>query len=345
MKIPRWLAGGAKVAVTVLLLALVFRSLDVSHLAGELRSFSLASLSLLLAACWAGQLICSERWRLFAAALRMPGSYGSFVQMYFAGMIFNIGLPSLVGGDAVKAYVISRKSGRPLQVGLASVLQDRAVGLIALLAYGSAAVLISPLSWRGIPLWSVYALAWAGVAVALVLLFKGSRVWPAGLKEGERSLGRRLLGKAAAFHHALATADFRKGAALRIVFYSLIYSGLVLFVFQQVTAVAGHEVGIVPFSALFPLITIGTMLPVTLNGIGIREWLYVEALSLVGIPATEALAIALASSALLLACNLAGLAFLPALPKALRPPAIESHARPAQPAAAGHRISRRNGVT
>ena len=108
----------------------------------------------------------------------MQGSYRSFVQMYFAGMFFNIGLPSLVGGDVVKAYILSRKSDKPLQIGLASVLQDRGAGLISLLVYGSMAILIFPISWRGFPLWARLRLCCLDcVAVVLWLVFKGEGLY------------------------------------------------------------------------------------------------------------------------------------------------------------------------
>jgi len=344
MKLPRSLAGGAKLLVTLLLLYFVFQSVDLSKIARDLGSFSAASLLALLACCWAGQLLCSERWRIFAASLRMRGRYLSFVQMYFTGMFFNIGLPSLVGGDAVKAYIVSRRHGQPFQAGLASVLQDRGAGLLALLLFGSAAILISPASWRGIPLWIAYLLLWIAAALLLWLLFKGDRLYRRFLNPAGRAPWQKALRTAAGFHQALGVSSLPPGAALRVVFYSLIYSGLVLWVFQQVTAAAGHEVGIVPFSALFPLITIGTMLPVTLGGIGIREWLYVEALSLVGIPPAQALAISLATSALLLTCNLAGILFLPAIPKELRPQTLDFRDNPANTDAAEHRIPQRNDV-
>ena len=167
---------------------------------------------LLLIVCWLGQLLCSERWRILAASLQMHGSYRSFVQMYFAGMFFNIGLPSLVGGDAMKAYILSRKNGKPLYVGLASVLQDRAAGLITLLLYGSIAILLFPLSWRGFPLWIAYLLSWIAVALALGLVLKGERLYRRFLIPGSRTLLQRVLRMIAEFHQALGSAIFERRA-------------------------------------------------------------------------------------------------------------------------------------
>jgi glycosyltransferase 2 family protein len=307
-----------KLLFTTLLLFLVFKSIDISKISSDLSGMKWKSLVLLLIVCWMGQLLCSERWRILAAALKMDGSYRSFVQMYFAGMFFNIGLPSLIGGDAVKAYILSRKNKKPFHVGLASVLQDRAAGLVTLLLYGTIAILLFPLSWRGFPLWVAYLFAWFAVAVALGLAIKGEGLYRRFLVPGSRTPLQKVLRMISEFHQALGSCDIRKSAILRVTLYSFINSALVLWIFQQVTAAAGYRVPIIPFSALYPLVTLATMLPVTLSGLGVREWFYVEALSLLGIPRNVGLCISLATSALLLLCNLAGIVVLPGIPSELR---------------------------
>lgn len=344
MKLPRSLATSLKYILTLLLLFLVFRSVDISQIRNDIKSVDGKLLILLVVLCWVGQLLCSERWRIFASALRMNGKYRSFFQVYFAGMFFNIGLPSLVGGDVIKAYVISKKSNKPLLIGLASVLQDRAAGLIALLALGFAAILFHPISWRGFPIWAFYFAASAGVGSVLVLVFKGDKLYSRFLDPQKKTLLQQTLRGMAEFHQALGNSSLNRGQTIRVAIYSIFYASLVLWIFQQVTVAVGYRVGIVPFSALFPLITLGTMLPVTLGGLGMREWLYVEALSLVGIPRAEALVISLATSALYLAVNLGGIPFLPAIPVELRSQVIKIQENAADSRTAEDRIPQQNDV-
>jgi glycosyltransferase 2 family protein len=338
MRISRPLIPFLKLLFTILLLFLVFQSIDISKISHDLSGFNWKSMAMLLIVCWLGQLLCSERWRIFAASLKMHGRYRSFVQMYFAGMFFNIGLPSLIGGDAVKAFILSRKSGKPVYVGLASVLQDRASGLITLLMYGSIAIVLFPLSWRGFPLWLAYLLSWLAVALALGLVLKGEKLYSRFLIPGSRTLLQRVLQMIAEFHQALGNCDIQKGALFRVALYSFANSGLVLWIFQQVTAAAGYKVAIVPFSALYPLVTLATMLPITLSGLGVREWFYVEALSLVGIPRNAGLCISLATSALLLLCNLAGMVVLPGIPSELRRQAYDIKENAGSHGTVEHRI-------
>ena len=320
MKIAKPLANTFKLLFTIFLLFLVFKSVEIEKISHNLRALPLASLLLLLIISWMGQLLCAERWRIFAAALQMKGRYLSFVQMYFAGMFFNIGLPSLVGGDVVKAYVLSRKNSKPLTIGLASVVQDRAIGLISLLIYGSLAILLHPVSWKGFPLWIAYGLAWLAIAAIVYFIARGEPLYGKYLRgmNGKSPL-QRILKTAAEFHQALGLENFKPGQALRIFLYSFVNSALVLWIFRQVLVAAGRPVGIIPFSALYPLVTLATMLPITFSGLGVREWFYVEALFLLGVPRETGLVISLATSALILLCNLGGIMFIPGIPKDMRP--------------------------
>jgi len=318
MKPSRLLARHLKFLVTVLLLTLILFSVDVSAIRRNLADFNAGVLLVLLAVCWAGQLLCSERWRILAASLAMKGSYRTFVQMYFVGMFFNIGLPSLVGGDVIKAYILSRKTGKPFGTGLVSALQDRIAGLISLLLYGTLAVLVNPIVWRGLSLWVVYLLCWTALALAIWLAVTGGECCERFLFAEPQTPIQKGLRLAADFRKALGTTRLAPATVLRVALYSLLNSGMILWSFRQVTVASGHSVSMAPFCALFPLVTLASMLPITLAGLGLREWVYMEALSLVGISRADGLFISLATSALLILCNLAGVFFVFSIPVELR---------------------------
>jgi hypothetical protein len=318
MKALKGLSPGLKVLVTILLLFLVFRSVDVSKIRHDLGALNGRLLAFLIVVCWVGQLACAQRWRLFAAGLELRGSFRSFVQLYFVGMLFNIGLPSLIGGDVVKAYVLSRKTAKPLPLGLASVMQDRVAGMISLFVYGSAAILIHPIVWHRFPLWVAYLFIWIGLTVGLLLAWKGERIYGRFLVRESSSLLQKGLWLIADFHQALGTMRLSRGAILQVALYSFFNSALVFWMFQQISVATGHPVDLTAFSALFPLMTLVTMFPISLGGLGIREWAYVEGLALLGVPGGSALLIALTTSALLIVCNLMGLFFLPTIPAEMR---------------------------
>jgi glycosyltransferase 2 family protein len=312
VKMPKSLISILKILFTIFLLILVFKSVDKQKIIHDLETFNWIFLLPILALCWTCQLICAGRLHILAASLQMKGSYRSFVKLYFLGMFFNIGLPSLIGGDFVKAYLLSRRSGKPFQIGLASVLQDRAAGLISLLIYGSLAILIHPISWGRFPLWIAYLLSWIAVAVALWIVVAGNKYYAKFIDSHSQTLRQKILKVLFQFHQSLGMSHLTPDRLLRIAIYSLINAGIGLWAFQLVTVAAGHPVGIIPFSALFPLVTLVTMLPITFCGIGLRERIYVIALSLVGILKDEGgLIISAATSVVVLLCNFGGIIFLP----------------------------------
>ncbi len=318
MGVRKALSTGSKILVTLLLLLLIFRTVDRSRIVQNLSELETRRLILLVLICWGGQLLCAQRWRLFAAALGMHSAYRDFARMYLLGMLFNIGLPSLIGGDVVKALIVSRKTGKPLHSGLASAIQDRAAGLVSLIVYGSAAALVRPMTWRGVPIGVVYLAVWLGIFVALWIAWRGEKLYRVFLVEEDGSAFRRLVRVIADFHQALVTMRLGWKPVLQIAGLSFLNSALVLWIYQQVAVAAGNAVSLVAFSALFPLINLLTMLPVSFSGIGIREWAYLEGLSLVGIPPDRALIVALSTSALVIVVNLGGMLFLPAFPSELR---------------------------
>lgn len=318
MKANRILAFSVKVGVTVLLLYLVFRSVDPARIRHDLARLEIGRLIVLILITLLGQLFCTQRWRLFAGALGLRGSFRTFLRMYFSGMLFNIGLPSVVGGDVIKAYMITRKSRSGLHLGIASVLQDRAAGMVSLILYGTVATFLFPMSWRGIPLWAAYLAVWAGTVGVLWLVWRGRRIYSLFLVAGSQTFFMRMMRHLNDLHDALSNMQLSAWAALQVVAYSLLNSALVLWIFQQVSVAAGYPVDFAAFSALFPLIAILTTLPVSLGGVGLREWGYVQGFALVQVPADAALTIALASSAMHVVADLAGVFFLPSLRSELR---------------------------
>jgi uncharacterized protein (TIRG00374 family) len=313
MKLPALLRQLVKPAVAVILLALVVASVDVARLKANLARISLPEAALLLLAHWATQLVTAQRWRVLASSFGIAGSWWWFVRIQFVGMFFSVGLPSLVGGDVVKAYAVSRKSERPFELGLASVLQDRAAGLVVLLGYGTVAAFARPLWWHGLPVAAAYAALWPALALLALLVWKGDRLYARWMARGPETVAVRMLRKFAAFHKALAGMRLAPVAALWVAVLSAANSAVVICIVFLMCRAAGSPVPLGPLCALVPLIDTLSMLPVSFSGLGLREWAYMQGLPLLGVAPEAALAIALSLSALLIVRNLTGAVFLPGI--------------------------------
>jgi uncharacterized protein (TIRG00374 family) len=71
------------------------------------------------------------RWYILVRAVKLPFRVADSMRLGFIGIFFNTFLPGAVGGDAVKAWFISKEQSRRT-VAVATVIMDRAIALWAL---------------------------------------------------------------------------------------------------------------------------------------------------------------------------------------------------------------------
>ena len=309
-----WLA--AQSALTVLLLGLLFRGLDVAAFRELFVAvpawFYLLSLLVILA----GQVLYAWRWRLLMTANGVHVGTWPVVRQYFIGIFLNNFFPSTVGGDVAKVYYLGRHHGyRPIA---ASVVLDRllGIGLLALIASTVAwSVQLSPRAL--VAARAVVTLIAAGSLFALSLTMFGT----GGLQRRVERFGprwARLAGQLRRFRGDMAAAVARPSVVLRALAVILVYFVAVVAMYQTFFGLTGT---VVPrFAVLLAVITMTSVLsniPVSLNGLGLREQLHVALLNPLGVPREAALAISLLVYAHLLVASLCGLALwarAPALP-------------------------------
>ncbi len=92
----------------------------------DLRLFFIAFVVNLL-----GLMICSARFKIILFAQKIYFSLIEVIKLTFIGVFFNNFLPTSVGGDVVKGYYASQKTGRTLE-SFSAVVADRLVGLVTL---------------------------------------------------------------------------------------------------------------------------------------------------------------------------------------------------------------------
>ena len=170
---------GLQCVMSVTLLALLFRSLDLAALLGLFATlpvwFYLFSLMVMVA----GQLLYSWRWRLLLGASGLDVPLTTVTRYYFIGIFLNNFFPSTVGGDMAKVYYLGRQHGyRPVA---ASIVLDR------LLSIGSLAVLAAGMYWIApdpapgfAAARTVVTLCAIGIAAMVLLVARGHRGSPSG---------------------------------------------------------------------------------------------------------------------------------------------------------------------
>lgn len=296
-----------KVAVTAALYALVFYQVDLRQFLGRLRGTHAGWLALGILAYAGGQWLSAWRWWVLLRPVRLAVPYPRIVSFYFIGMFFNFFLPTIVGGDAVKALLLARETGAPARATM-SVFMERNVGLLALLAIATAAAFAAPpVAVRGVSLLHLALLLLAGYIAANVVL-ASRRAY--GFIDHLVALTplARTRSRAVSLYDALLPYRERRwwGTTAAAAAQSFLFQGVViLVVFLSAKALDQH----VPASALavfVPLISLAGMLPISVNGLGIREALYLLLFGRVGVPADAAVSMAFLYVAVTFAASLPG---------------------------------------
>jgi uncharacterized membrane protein YbhN (UPF0104 family) len=287
----RLFAKNARLFVTIGILSWLAWRTDwhrVGHAFQNLRlELWLAAFSL----CVLMQVISGWRWQLLARPLGFHGRVRDYTSYYFIGMYFNLLLPTSVGGDVVRAWFLDHRKGRRLAA-LVSVLVDRASGLLVLLLVACTAVIVCPISletWVIVSVWGMTACA----GLALVLLPVVVR------KLGRWNRFRRLVEGAQYYlQHPrllLVTAGLSLGVqAANVVMVCLLGWAI------------NAQVPAIYYWVFVPMICLLTLLPISLNGMGIREGGTVLLLAPVGVEESIALCLAILWFSILTATSLCG---------------------------------------
>jgi uncharacterized protein (TIRG00374 family) len=295
----RW-GGIARIVISVSLLAWLLSRVGLREVASQLANLNgwfyvLAGAVLLLSI-----LARAVRWQVLLTPLGVRASILDLFLLYLVGFFWNSFLPTGFGGDVAKIIELRRIS----QHGAASatsVVAERVVGLFATSLIGLIVIAIRPGLF---PREAVYIVA----GMCLVIVFG---VWFVRLDvpnwiEQHIPLLRPVAGHrmVTSLHEALCTYDLK---ALEM--------GLLVSVpFTLTSILDNYLVGLalnvdltIGYYAIYtPIISIVGLLPLSFNGLGVREYAYQILFGLVGVPAGQAIAMALAFNLLRFGAGLIG---------------------------------------
>jgi hypothetical protein len=296
-----------KLAVTAALYVAVFYKIDLTTIWSRLQTARLEWVALGVAAYAAGQWLSAWRWWLLLRPVDLAVPYLRMVAFYFIGMFFNIFLPTIVGGDAVKAILLARESGAPARATM-SVFMERNVGLFALLTIATAAAFVAPpVHVRGFNLLQLTLLVLAGFIVANIVLANRPAYRLVDYLVAMTPLAR-IRSRAASLYDALVPyreARWR-GVVLAATAQSFLFQAVVILVVFLNANALGLSVPVAALAVFVPLISLAGMLPISVNGLGIREALYLLLFGRIGVPADAAVSMALLYFAVTLAASLPG---------------------------------------
>jgi uncharacterized membrane protein YbhN (UPF0104 family) len=304
----RYVLLAVKIAVSIALLTLLFSRIDVGSLWANARRASVPWLLAALGIYFINVLASVWRWHLLLDAQEIRLPWRTLLGSFLVATFFNNFLPSNIGGDVIRIRDTAKPAGSKT-IATTVVLTDRVIGLIGLvLVAAMGATMVAGIAGHvPSPIWPSWL--WAGFLGATMVTA------PAVLAPG--GVGR-LLQPLTVFHPewvggridsvTAALSRFRgRPSSLARCFGGAVFVQATVVVFYIAVAHAVH-VPVAPWdlAVIVPLSFVVQMLPVSVNGFGVREATFSFYFTRVGLTVESALLVSLMATVLGMLVSLSG---------------------------------------
>ena len=282
----RFLLSTTKILVSAALLYFALRKANFSDLASRIDLASLGWIGLAIAATFLQIFVGVQRWRAVGVECGAPLTTKQAMRFNLIGAFFNQTLPSAIGGDAVRLWLVAR-GGAGWRAATYSIFVDRAIGLIAL-----AIIIVASLPWSYNLIGDPYGRSalllvdFAALAGGMGFLLLGRLRWP-WLKSWWGT------------HHVYACSVianrviFNRRRGPMVAALSLLVHVLAVVIAWCVVQSIAAPVGFGQIFQLIPPVMLITMLPISIAGWGVREATMGLAFGYAGLMANEGINISL----------------------------------------------------
>jgi uncharacterized protein (TIRG00374 family) len=295
----------AKVGVSVALLTYLLSTADLSALYRRLRAGDMLLLALAVALYAAIVALSTWRWRVLLQAQGYEAPLRHLSASYLVANFFNNFLPGNIGGDVVRVRDSSRLTGSTT-ASVAVVAVDRILGFGALYLLALLAFLAGSERLRSM----------GGVLPALSLLTAAFGLlayvfFRAGTE-------RRLLGAVGLMSVPWVRSQYEVVQSAVNVYRqqveavwaafgaSLGLQSLVVFYFYDIAHSLGIPLSLAACFLVVPLCILAQAVPISFNGWGVRESVFVLYFGQLGVPRDSALAFSLVGAGLMVLLSLTG---------------------------------------
>jgi uncharacterized membrane protein YbhN (UPF0104 family) len=279
-----------KLLVSAGLLVYFFTRIHIERFVHTFATADLSIIAVVLVVYLLSQFVGAVRWMVLARPLGFKTPLKVLVNYYLVGMFFNLFAPGTVGGDVSRIYYLARdgednlnkKLGGATMHAAVSVFIDRVIGMAVLVWLGALGLLLFPEYAIPAPIRHV-TFALAGLFVAGGISFP---ILPRVLPADGHPIVVKLRVAVRAYH-----ADWRA------IPQSILLSFVVHFVQAWIHMLLGRAIQIdIPYSfciILYPLVGTFSALPVSLNGLGLREGGYLYLFQFIGVGSEKGVAFGL----------------------------------------------------
>jgi len=283
-----------RLAVSVGLVTFFVFSFDIGRSLSSIPSFGWGYITLVVLVVNLDRVLMAYKWNILVQAQGIALPFLEILSTYFISTFWGSFLPTSVGGDVVRIHRVSRHLKSP-QHALSSVLLERILGALtsSLLGGVSAVVfllVIKESNWKIVLALVFSCLFFLGV-VALSFNID-LRQWLE-----QRFLLRKggLRAKLVQVYHSYQEYRLNRGPMLRFLLLSLLEQCLPIVATFLVSEALHLNIPFWGFVLFIPMILALSRIPVSLDGFGVHEVLFVYFFSFLGVGGAEAFLLGLLS--------------------------------------------------
>lgn len=274
-----------KIGFSLFVLLLIFFFLPIDELWDSFRRISVEIWFFVIAAYFGLHFVSAIKWQVLVNTGSNKIRLWQAVRFYSAGLFSNLFLPSLVGGDVIKAglaiHYTSEKGATIVGTMLDRLIDTGVIVLIIIVAGFLAPDFLNRSDQRIV--YTITILLFTAMLVSVVLVMIPIQKW------NRKPYAPFFLKVRKAILRAMSR-PFRSLTAF--ILSSFVQSGLILL-----SIVLAHGIGIqlpvLLWFLILPLTKLSTLLPISLGGMGVREVVLAILLSRVDVVATQAVALGL----------------------------------------------------
>ncbi|MEJ0102954.1 MAG: lysylphosphatidylglycerol synthase transmembrane domain-containing protein [Bacteroidota bacterium] len=265
-----------KLALSAILVYFVFQKIDYRHVRSVFLRSNLLYIFFALLSYAFSQVVSS--WRLigFLRSIGIELTFSFNSRLYLLGMFYNTFLPGGIGGDGYKIYLLRKKYRQPAKKIFLALFFDRLSGLWAICALASLLVFLLPgtHAWNWLPA-TIFI---AGTVVYYLIM---------------RFFFTTYSGYWAVAHSKAIIVQFLQLVSVVCILRAQDFTG-----------------NFFPYLFIFLLSTVATIIPVSIGGLGIREFVMLKSIPFLLIDGTLAVYTTLTFYLLSLVISLPGVWFV-----------------------------------
>jgi hypothetical protein len=251
-----------------------------------------------------GLFASAYRWQILARAQGDEVPLVFLAKSYLVGTFFNNFLPTRFGGDIVRIWDGSRYS-KSLLKSSAIVLVERFTGIIVLFLFALLASVYRLDMARQIPvIWVSLLLGLFGLALLISFFLPFSGKWLAAIPS--RGILAKFKTKIILFRETILFYRTQKALFLRATFWAFLLQLNVIIYYFLIGKALHLHIHFIDYFIFIPIVLLIQIIPITINGLGLREGSYIEIFKFYGISPQTAFSFSIIDVAFVLVIGIIG---------------------------------------